>query len=406
MAVADTLGAFLHPLVKRAGRVDGPLDGLSFAAKDIFDVAGERTGAGNPDWLRTHEPATADARAVARLLDAGMRLVGKTITDELAFSLAGENHHYGTPLNPACPDRIPGGSSSGSASAVAGGAADTALGSDTGGSIRAPASYCGIWGIRPTHGAVPLDGVMPLAPSFDTVGWFARDADTLARVGAALLPEAPQAPALKTATVLQDAEAMLEPEHAGDLWRSTNAVAEAIGPCAAAVLAPEGLDTWRGHFQALQWREIRDTHQAWIDAVRPRFGPVIAGRFAGVGGITDAQVADANAFRRMVRDRLDQALGNGVIVLPTVPGPAPLKGLDEAAVTAVRGRSLALLCVAGLCGLPQISMPAVMLGGCPAGISIIGPRDSDRSLLALAARLAGAIADGLCTGRAGPVLTA
>ena len=401
MAVADTLGAFLHPLVERPGRADGPLSGLSFAAKDIFDVAGDRTGAGNPDWLRTHGPATADAWAVARLLAAGVRLVGKTITDELAFSLAGENDHYGTPLNPACPDRIPGGSSSGSASAVAGGAADTALGSDTGGSIRAPASYCGIWGMRPTHGAVPLDGVMPLAPSFDTVGWFARDAETLARVGAVLLPEVSQPPALKTAIVPQDAEALLEPEHADDLWRHTNAMAEAVGSCSMATLAPEGLDVWRGHFQALQWREIRDTHQAWIDATRPRFGPVIAGRFAGVGGITDAQVADADAFRRTVRNRVDQALGDGVIVLPTVPGPAPLKGLDEAAVTAVRGRSLALLCVAGLCGLPQISIPAVMLGGCPAGISIIGPRDSDRSLLTLAVRLAGAIADGVGAGRAG-----
>ena len=322
-------------------------------------------------------------------------MVGKTVTDELAFSLAGENDHYGTPLNPACPDRIPGGSSSGSASAVAGGAADTALGSDTGGSIRAPASYCGIWGMRPTHGVIPLDGVMPLAPSFDTVGWFARDPETLARVGDVLLPESAQPAALRTATVLQDAEPMLEPEHAGDLWRRTIDLAAAIGGHASASLAPEGLDVWRGHFQALQWREIRDTHQAWIDATQPRFGSVIAGRFSRVGEITDAQVADATTFRKKARDRLDAVLGDGVLVLPTVPGPAPLKGLDEAAVTAVRGRSLAMLCIAGLCGLPQISMPAATRGGCPVGMSIIGPRGADRALLALAVRLVDAVTDGI-----------
>ncbi len=410
MAEADPLGAFLHPRVQRAGNADGlpadiPLRGLSFAAKDIFDVAGENTGAGNPDWLRTHPAAVADAWAVASLLAAGASLVGKTITDELAFSLAGENDHYGTPMNPACPDRIPGGSSSGSASAVAGQAADTALGTDTGGSIRAPASYCGIWGMRPTHGAVPLDGVMPLAPGFDTVGWFARDAATLARVGEALLPRDARPWALRTALVLQEAASLLELEHADGLWRRTLQAAEAVGSNRVQPLAPEGLDTWRGHFQALQWREIRDTHQAWIDATQPRFGAVIAGRFSRVGEITDAQVADADAFRQVVRDRLDEALGDGVMVMPTMPGPAPLKGLDEAAVTAVRGRSLSMLCIAGLCGLPQISMPLAEAGGCPVGISMIGPRGSDRALLDAACRLSDAMA-GERAGPAGRVATA
>ena len=127
------------------------------------------------------------ARAITCLVEAGASLEGKVHTDELAYSLNGENHFYGTPLNPRAPDRVPGGSSSGSASAVASGACDFALGTDTGGSVRVPASYCGLFGIRPSHGRIPLDGCMPLAPSFDTVGWFARDARLLERVGAVLL---------------------------------------------------------------------------------------------------------------------------------------------------------------------------------------------------------------------------
>ena len=184
----DALGAFVPaPQPHIAGAADGPLAGLRFAAKDIFDIAGYVTGCGNPDWARTHGPATAHAPTVSALLDAGAELVGKTVTDELAFSLNGQNFHYGTPTNVNAPGRIPGGSSCGSASAVAGGLVDTALGSDTGGSVRTPASYCGLFGLRPSHGRITLDGVMPLAPSFDTVGWFTRDAGLLRRVGAVLL---------------------------------------------------------------------------------------------------------------------------------------------------------------------------------------------------------------------------
>ena len=191
----DPLGAFCrHVDIRVDGATVGPLAGLTFAAKDIYDVGGHTCCCGNPDWLATHPPAERTATAVTALLAAGATLVGKTLTDELAFSLNGENDHYGTPVNPAAPDRIPGGSSNGSASAVAGELVDTALGSDTGGSVRAPASYCGIYGIRTSHGAIPLDGVMPLAPSFDTVGWFARDAEMLERVGGVLLGDGAATP--------------------------------------------------------------------------------------------------------------------------------------------------------------------------------------------------------------------
>ena len=165
----------------------GPLDGLGFAVKDLIDIGGHKTGCGNPSWQYSHPPATVNALCVEQLLAAGARCVGKTVTDELAFSLLGENHFYGTPLNPKAPDRVPGGSSSGSASAVACGLADFALGTDTGGSVRVPASNCGTWGLRPSHGFISVAGVNPFAPTFDTVGILASSAVVLARAASVLL---------------------------------------------------------------------------------------------------------------------------------------------------------------------------------------------------------------------------
>ncbi len=207
----DPFGAFCqHGDLRLPGATTGPLVGLTFAAKDLFDIAGYVTGAGNPDWLRTHTPAGETAPAVRMLLDAGATLVGKTLTDELAFSMSGENIHYGTPVNPAAPGRIPGGSSSGSASATAGRLVDFALGTDTSGSIRVPASYCGLFGMRPTHGRVSCRGVVPLAPSLDTVGWFAREALLLQRIGGVLLAEHPSATLPTRILIADDAFALVE----------------------------------------------------------------------------------------------------------------------------------------------------------------------------------------------------
>src|SRR5258705_5873527 len=159
------------PVLRIAGAAGGPLGGLTFAAKDLCDVAGHPTGGGNPDWGRAHPVPTRHAWAVQRLLDAGARLVGKTVTDEVSLGILGENPFDGTPLNPKAPDRVPGGSSSGSASAVAQGLCDTALGTDTGGSVRVPASFCGLHGIRPTHGRLDLTGMTRQAPGSDTTPW-------------------------------------------------------------------------------------------------------------------------------------------------------------------------------------------------------------------------------------------
>ncbi len=391
----ESLGAFCPDTDCRIdGAAEGPLRGMTFAAKDIFDIEGHVTGCGNPDWLATHAPAAATAPVVQHLVDAGADMVGKTITDELAFSLNGENAHYGTPLNSAAPDRIPGGSSCGSASAVAGRAVDFALGSDTGGSVRAPASYCGLFGLRPTHGAVSLKGVMPLAPSFDTVGWFARSADLLAQVGDCLLPPGSEGGPAKVYR-LDAAFGLLLPVAQDAVTRAADRVIDTLGMGAAPLpLDPPDLAEWLPHFQALQWREIWQTHGAWIQAVNPSFGPGIGERFTLASQVTEDRVAAANRFRDRVTADLTAVLdGAAVALLPTVPSIAPLKGLGQDELVAFRNRALSQLCVSGLSRLPQISMPLAEAEGCPVGISLIGPRGGDRMLLALARRLAAALSN-------------
>src|SRR5258707_9965766 len=187
----DDIGAFVPgPRVRIAGAARGPLSGLSFAVKDLFDVAGLPTGGGNHDWPTGRPIPKKHAWAVQTLLDAGANLIGKTITDEVSLGILGENAFDGTPVNVRAPGRVPGGSSSGSAAAVAAGICDTALGTDTGGSVRVPASFCGIHGIRPTPRLLHLSGMLPQAPTSDTTGWFAGESATLSLVSPGMLGEA------------------------------------------------------------------------------------------------------------------------------------------------------------------------------------------------------------------------
>lgn len=386
----DTIGAFCrHTHVELAGATSGPLTGLTFGAKDIYNVAGHKTGFGSPDWLRTHDAATRTAPAVQRLLDAGARLVGKTHTDEMTYSLNGENPHYGTPVNVNAPGRIPGGSSSGSAAAVAAGLVDFAVGSDTGGSVRAPASFCGIFGMRPTHGRISLEGACPLAPSFDTVGWFARDPVLLERVGRVLFDDAAAAPRPAQLLLAEDAFALAGDAVTAALQPALERVRGVLGESAAVVVAGEGLRNWFDDFRVLQGAEIWAQHGAWVARVKPQFGPGVRERFQWVATIEPANVAAAKARREDCARRMDSLLaGNAVLVLPTVPGIAPLRNTPSADLDDFRGRALSLLCIAGLARLPQVNLPLAKLDGCPLGLSLVAAHGNDTLLLALARRLA------------------
>ncbi|MEL7470159.1 MAG: amidase [Pseudomonadota bacterium] len=379
----DTANAFIE-IFELEGTADGPLAGLTFCAKDIYDVAGHQTGCGSPDWAASHPIATSHAAPVAALLEAGARLVGKTHTDEIAYSLMGVNAHYGTPINTAAPDRIPGGSSSGSVAAVAAGLVDIGLGSDTGGSVRMPASFCGVFGLRTTHGAVAIDGTMPLSPSFDTVGWFAKDLDRMDRAAEAFgLPsaEGPQPRLLLPV----DAWALVEPGTVDAVGPELARLQEKQGSVTPIVMAPDGLSAWFEAFRVYQAAEVWQAHSAWVEATQPAFGPGVADRFKMASQISAEDWKAASEVRDQVRLRMSDLLTDGaMLVLPTSPGPAPLRATDNAALDGFRARALHLLCAAGLAGYPQLSMPAGTSEGAPVGLSLVAGANLDRDLIAAA----------------------
>lgn len=385
----DHLGAFCsHTRVTIEGRTGGPLSGLTFAAKDLFDVAGFVTGAGNADYLATHGPAKATASSVQKLIDAGATLVGKTHTDELAYGLLGRNAHYGTPTNPNAPDRVPGGSSSGSAAAVAGGLVDTALGTDTGGSVRIPASFCGLYGLRPSHGRIAEDGLVALAPSFDTIGCFARDAATLARVADILLPADGERAIAQRLLVATGVFARAEPAARAALEPFVTRLGKLIGAQAEQTVAPTSLDDWVEGFRVLQGWEAWQTDGPWIERTNPRFGPDVTRRFDWARTITAAQRDRAQPVRDGARRRMAELLAHGgVLCLPTAPFPAPKRTIRYAEIDGLRDRILAGTCIAGLSGLPQVNLPVARVEGGPVGLSIVGAPGSDRLLLDLARQL-------------------
>jgi amidase len=382
----DRLGAFVpHCDVVIQGAPVGPLAGMTFAAKDLFDVRGFVTGSGNPDWEATHAPAGRSAWTVQRLLDAGATLVGKTITDEISLGLLGINQHFGTPLNPRAPDLVPGGSSSGSASAVAGGLVDTALGTDSGGSVRVPASFTGLFGLRPTHGVIPIEGMATQSPSFDTVGFFARDVATFAMVGQVLLQaDIAKVPAVDL-LVATDCFAAADRSVSDALQSALARLFHHFAAVRDIALADDGLESWAARQRMLQSFEFGRTFAQWVDATNPRFSFEVAGALAGAMRMDEADMAAPRAFRAATRAMLDALLdGRRVLCLPTTPILPIRRDASLAKMRHAVDRIVHLTCIAGLAGLPQVSIPIADHGRVPVGLSLIGWRGSDSVLLALA----------------------
>lgn len=393
MPLHDPAHAFVpYPDVPVPHAPTGPLSGLRFGVKDLFDVAGHPTGGGSPFVLAMSGIKTTTAPTVQRLLDAGAAMAGKTVTDEFAFSMNGNNAHFGAPINGAAPDRISGGSSSGSAAAVSSGLCDFALGTDTGGSVRAPANHCGLYGLRPTHGRISLQGVMDLAPSLDTCGFFARDAHTFARVAAVLMhadPVAlPAAPRLLWPTEVWD---LLAPEVAADATPVAERVMAVLGAAQPVKVVRESFEAMYWHFRHIQGRESWMTDGPLIERFAPPLGPGVAERFAWSRQVTDAQFAAGCAFREAFARQIDDLLGSdGVLLMPTMPDVAPLRAAPDSALEDYRNRAIRMLCIAGLARTPQLSLPLLQRNGAPMGLSLLGPRGSDLSLIVLAQRLAAA----------------
>lgn len=381
--VEDPFGALVPGTDATApGAATGPLAGCTFVAKDVFDLAGMPTGAGNPTRRSSTPAAVRHAAAVERLLAAGADLVGRSRTDELAYGLSGRNELDGSPENPAAPGRLTGGSSSGSASAVASGLTDIGLGTDTGGSIRVPASHCGLFGLRPTHGRVPVRGLVPLAPSFDAVGWLTATAALCARVGAVLLDPAPgPATPITGLLVLDD----LVETVADDLGPAIGGLADRLGATSTRTRLGVGddLDRWREAYRVLQGAEAWSTHGRWITETQPELGPPVRERFDAAARLTAEEVAGATAEQNRLRARVAELLAPGTaLVVPAAAGPPLLVDADAGEVDATRRATLTITCLAPLAGLPASAQPIDVADGLPMGLSLVGSPGSDEALLA------------------------
>jgi amidase len=383
----------LLPLSIR-GADEGPLAGLNFVAKDLFDIEGYATGAGNPDWLRTHEVANRNAVVVDQLMNAGATLVGKSVTDELAYSLDGINVHYGAPENPQHPGRVSGGSSSGSASAVAAGLADFAIGTDTAGSVRLPASFCGTFGFRPTYDAVSLRGVVPLAPIFDTVGWFARSAELLKNCGTVLLKQpGEKGPSpFKKLLVAIDAFQFIEPELGAALAEALPFIKTHFQAAEAIQLAAYEWDEFVMCFRLLQSFSAWETHGAWIKREHPQFDPSIEERFEFASRVTLEQKKDAEKIRNRILENFAKLLpSDAVLVVPTTQNVPPFVNAFPHIFMQERMANLKLTVVSPLAKLPQVTIPVKYNLTQTTGLSFIAAQNQDMALLTLAETIAGTI---------------
>ena len=370
------------------GAASGPLAGLSAVVKDMYDIAGERTGCGSPEWLATHPPAARNCPPVQKILDAGATIIGKTVCDEYFYSVSGANAHYGTPVNVRAPGRLPGGSSAGSAAACGAGLCDFALGSDTGGSVRVPASFNGIYGLRPTHERIEHSGVADMAPSFDVPGWFAATPGVFRKVGAVLLDSRRVAAKIDRVVVLEDAFAQAEDPVADLLRTLLEFMSDDLPEMAHGRIAPDGFDPWREAFRIVQAYETWQTFGGFVTKHKPNIGPGVKERMQFASTVTSAQADASREVVNKARDHIRQIVVPGtVLALPTAPSIAPKIEISGAELEEFRTRVMRLTCTSGISGLPQMNIPGGTINGCPIGLSFIGWAGGDEALLDLACEL-------------------
>ncbi|MEV0769359.1 amidase family protein [Nocardia salmonicida] len=386
----------------------GPLAGHTVAVKDLFAVAGHPIGAGVEDFLAERAPEPRHAAVVAALLAAGATIIGIARTDEFAYSITGGNGRTGMPVNPAAPERVPGGSSSGPAVAVARGEASIGLGTDTAGSIRVPASYQGLWGIRTTHQSLDTTGLLPLAPSFDTIGWLARDAGALLAVADALYanPVVPHQGAVSdsasrsgapsaAASSMEGMELVVDPvlSAAAEPEIAEQCLRAAVELGARPIALRGELDRWFAAFRTVQAYEAWAGHGDWLRTHPGALEPEVGDRFAWAATVTAGGAAAARKVVAEAAARIRGTIGHGVLVLPTTAGPPPLREADQRTRDAVRSATLRLTCLASIAGLPAVTLPLPNRHGLPAGLCLIGAANTDRALIHRATRCAARLAN-------------
>ncbi|KAK4280692.1 hypothetical protein QN277_012280 [Acacia crassicarpa] len=413
--IKEDFGAFVEkfllapPPPPAPPKAPHPLTGLTFAVSDVFDINGYVTSFGHPDWARTHGPASQTSAAVSSLVDGGATCIGRTVVDELAFGISGENKHFGTPTNPAVHARVPGGSSGGSAVAVAADLAEFSLGIDTVGGVRVPAGFCGVLGFRPSYGAVSHMGIIPVATSLDTVGWFAKDPKVLNRVGHILLPASFVGPRNPRQIIIADdcfqqinvplekssqvviksteklfGRQVLKHMNLGDYFSSEVPSLKAVA-CQhvnGELKHSSSLKLLASVMQLIQRHEFRLKHEAWMNTEKPTLHPAISAQLQEKFEVSDADVENWKSVRNEMRIAVNSLMKDeGVLVIPTVADFPPKLGGKEILSDDYRSRLFSLLSIASISGCCQVSIPIGIHDKCPLSVSLIARHGGDRFLL-------------------------
>ena len=358
----------------------GLLSNLNFVLKDMCDVKNLKTSCGNPDFFKKCDFANDYAPFLKDLLNEGPVLKGITVCDEFFYSLIGENGHYGTPTNLNAPSCVPGGSSSGSAAALTTDLYDFSIGSDTGGSVRIPASFCGLIGMRPTHNRINTKGVYPMAPSFDTIGWFANNPEIFQKVGNVLLNNIERSNVdFKQYVVAEDLLELCDAEVQDNFNNYINVNIPNINKTR---LSTNTKAIIADNFRILQGAEVKENIIPWIEKNTPNISPEIKSRIDMASKITDIEVNRALIFRKTLIDEIKKSLPEGTIaVFPTSPFSAPKSGQDDESLGSFRKRLMELTSIAGMTSRPQITIPRLKDKSGPVGISLLGWKYSDEILL-------------------------
>lgn len=367
----------------------GPLSGFRFVFKDLFDVTGYKTGAGNPKWLETHACAANTSPLISQLLSAGAECVGRVQTDELAYSLNGQNIHYGTPVNPVAPECIPGGSSSGSAVTVANLECDFSIGTDTGGSVRVPASYCGLFGLRPTIGALDLSHCFELSKTFDTAGVFARELSLLREVWRVLSKSESESHSVVKLYLDHQCAQVLTQERLDRFmaWCKQADIEVITGD----LLKESGwvLSELSLLFRTIQGHDIIEKHDLWLEQYGGSLDPAILQRVKWSRTISDDEYQQAlekqSEFKALIKEHLaDNAL---LWAIPTTPSGPPELTLSGDELATYRTQLMGLTSIAGLCGFPQLHLPMRAMTEGPCGMSLLGLPGSEEQLVATGEQL-------------------
>lgn len=391
LSAIEASGAFVETLYLKPFQT-GTLDGLTFTVKDNIDIGRYKTSFGSPSWREAHPAAIRNALCVDQVLAAGATCVGKVVADEFTYSLDGESQFFGTPLNAKVPNRITGGSSSGSASSVACSLADFSIGTDSAGSIRVPASLCGVWGMRPSLHRISEAGVLPFMPSISTVGAVAKDFDILNRAMRVLLRSSTEGVAkLQRIVILSDAFKLAD-----------EPVREAAEIAIARMAKRTGIVLERVNFsdiigrdmdltacnetalRNLQTAEFENTVGDWIENHKPKLGVAFSMAYGNVKSFDRTKVIGSIDLCERLFEGINRFLQSGtVICFPTTPTMAPLKGSFNKmeAVLDFYNRTMAVTSFSGVGRLPEISVPLLSIGGCPVGLSVAASHYQDEFLL-------------------------